>query len=88
MWFYSGYESMSTLAGEIEEPQRIIPKALMLALPFVALMYLLPTLGSLAAFGQWELFSVDGTENSISFVDIGRALGGTCLLYTSDAADE
>ena len=79
MWFYSGYESMSTLAGEIEEPQRIIPKALMLALPFVALMYLLPTLGSLAAFGQWELFSVDGTEGTLSFVDIGRALGGTAL---------
>ena len=79
IWFYSGYESMSTLAGEIEEPQRIIPKALMLALPFVALMYLLPTLGSLAAFGQWELFSVDGTEGTISFVDIGRALGGTAL---------
>ncbi|GIR71232.1 MAG: hypothetical protein CM15mP74_24830 [Halieaceae bacterium] len=52
MWFYSGYESMSTLAGEIEEPQRIIPKALMLALPFVAFMYLLPTLASLAAFGN------------------------------------
>ena len=79
MWFYSGYESMSTLAGEIEEPQRIIPKALMLALPFVALMYLLPTLGSLAAFGQWELFSVDGTDGAVSFVDIGRALGGTAL---------
>ena len=79
IWFYSGYESMSTLAGEIEEPQRIIPKALMLALPFVALMYLLPTLASLAAFGQWELFSVDGAEGAVSFVDIGRALGGTAL---------
>ena len=79
MWFYSGYESMSTLAGEIEDPQRIIPKALMLALPFVALMYLLPTLASLAAFGKWELFSVDGKEGMVSFVDIGRALGGTAL---------
>ena len=79
MWFYSGYESMSTLAGEIEEPQLIIPKALMLALPFVALMYLLPTLASLAAFGKWELFSVDGKEGMVSFVDIGRALGGTAL---------
>ena len=79
MWFYSGYESMSTLAGEIEAPQRIIPKALMLALPFVALMYLLPTLASLAAFGQWELFSVDGADGTVSFVDIGRALGGTAL---------
>ena len=79
MWFYSGYESMSTLAGEIEEPQRIIPKALMLALPFVALMYVLPTLACLAAFGHWELFSVDGKEGTVSFVDIGRALGGTAL---------
>ena len=79
MWMYSGYESMSTLAGEIEEPQRIIPKALMLALPFVALMYLLPTIASLAAYGQWELFSVDGGDGRVSFVDIGRALGGTAL---------
>ena len=79
IWFYSGYESMSTLAGEIEEPQRIIPKALMLALPFVALMYLLPTLASLAAFEHWELFSVDGEPGTVSFVDIGRMLGGTAL---------
>ena len=81
MWFYSGYESMSTLAGEIEElPSASSFKALMLALPhFVALMYLLPTLGSLAAFGNWELFSVDGTDGTVSFVDIGRALGGTAL---------
>ena len=28
MWMYSGWESMSTLAGEIENPQRIIPRAL------------------------------------------------------------
>jgi amino acid transporter len=51
----------------------------MLALPFVAFMYLLPTLASLAAFGNWELFSVDGTDGTVSFVDIGRALGGTAL---------
>ena len=79
LWMYSGYESMSTLAGEIKEPQRIIPKALMLVLPFVALMYLLPTAASIAAFGQWELFSVDGGNGKVSFVDIGRALGGTAL---------
>ena len=79
LWMYSGYESMSTLAGEIEEPQRIIPRALMLALPFVALMYLLPTAASIAAIGEWELFSVDSGDGKISFVDIGRQLGGTAL---------
>ena len=79
LWMYSGYESMSTLAGEIEQPQRIIPKALMLVLPFVAFMYLLPTVASIAAFGHWELFSVDSGEGKVSFVDIGRTLGGTAL---------
>ena len=56
LWMYSGYESLSTLSGEMSNSERIIPKALMLALPFVALMYLLPTLASLAAFGQWDRF--------------------------------
>ncbi len=79
LWMYSGYESISTLAGEIEQPQRVIPRALMLALPFVTLMYVLPTLGSIAGFGHWELFSVDTDGEKVSFVDIGRSLGGTAL---------
>ena len=79
LWMYSGYESMSTLAGEIENPQKVIPKALMLALPFVALMYLLPTMASLAAFGQWERFGVAGMGDDVSFIDIGRTLGGSAL---------
>ena len=81
LWMYSGYESMSTLSGEIENPQNVIPKALMLALPFVALMYFLPTLASLAAFGQWERFGVAGVGGEVSFIDIGRALGGSYLGY-------
>ena len=28
MWMYSGWESMSTLAGEIQNPQKVIPQAL------------------------------------------------------------
>ena len=79
MWLYSGYESMSTLAGEIEEPQRVIPRALMLVLPFVALMYLLPSVASLAAFGEWQSFSIDGGDGKYSFIDIGRILGGSAL---------
>ena len=35
MWMYSGYDSMSTLAGEIEEPRRVIPRGLMIAMPIV-----------------------------------------------------
>lgn len=79
LWMYSGYESLSTLSGEMSNSERIIPKALMLALPFVALMYVLPTLASLAAFGQWDRFGIAGTGDSVSFIDIGRSLGGTAL---------
>ena len=79
LWMYSGYESMSTLAGEIEQPQRVIPRALMLALPFVALMSLLPTLGSLAAYGQWDTFSVTAGDDRVSFINIGETLGGSAL---------
>ena len=32
MWMYSGYESMSTMAGELEDPQ-LIPKATLIAIP-------------------------------------------------------
>ena len=33
IWMYSGYESMSTVAGEIENPQ-VIPKATMITVPW------------------------------------------------------
>ena len=40
VWMYSGYDSMSTLAGEIENPRRLIPKALMIAMPIVVALVL------------------------------------------------
>ncbi len=86
LWMFSGYESMSTLAGEIRDPQRVIPRALMLALPFVTIMYLLPTVASLAAFGNWERFAVTGGDGYVSFVEIAAALGGTALGYAMLAA--
>lgn len=79
VWMYSGFESISTLSGEIRNPQKIIPRALMLVMPFVVVMYVLPTLASLAAFGNWERFAVDSGEGTVSFVDIGRTLGGSPL---------
>ena len=86
LWMYSGYESMSTLAGEIRNPQKVIPRALMLALPFVAIMYLMPTVASLAAFGNWEQFAVTGGDGDVSFVEIAAALGGTALGHAMLAA--
>jgi amino acid transporter len=79
VWMYSGYESMSTLSGEIRNPQKIIPRALMLAVPFIIIMYVLPTLSSIAAYGHWDTFATVAGDGYVSFVEIGKALGGSAL---------
>jgi amino acid transporter len=76
IWFYSGYESISTMAGELDQPQRVIPRALLLSLPAVTAVYFLPTLAGLASVGRWEEW---GAEGPVTLVDVGRALGGSVL---------
>ena len=53
---YCGYECISNMAGEVKNPQ-VIPKGLMIAMPLVALTYVLPTLGGLASLpeGSWAV---------------------------------
>lgn len=59
VWMYCGYECISNMAGEVKNPQ-VIPKGLMIAMPFIALTYVLPTIGGLASIGNWENWSTDG----------------------------
>ena len=59
IWMYCGYECISTLAGEVKNPQRI-PKALLIAMPLIALTYVLPTMAGLASVGQWEEWGTAG----------------------------
>jgi amino acid transporter len=75
IWFYSGYESLSTMAGEIRDPQRVIPRALLLSLPVVIVVYFLPTLAALASVGSWQAWGEEG----ISLVQIAGSLGGSLL---------
>lgn len=61
VWMYCGYECISNMAGEVKNPQ-VIPKGLMIAMPLVALTYVLPTLAGLASLpeGSWENWTTDG----------------------------
>jgi len=79
VWMYSGYESMSTLSGEIRNPQKIIPRALMLAVPFIIALYVLPTVAGLAGYGHWAHWATQAGGGYVSFVEIGRTLGGSAL---------
>ena len=81
VWMYSGYESMSTLSGEIRNPQKVIPRALMLVVPFIILMYVLPTLAGLAAYGHWDTWATTAGDGYLSFVEIGKQIGGSALGY-------
>jgi amino acid transporter len=78
VWMYSGYDSMSTIAGEVNNPRRLIPRGLMIAMPIVVLLYVLPTLAGLAGVGRWSEWATTG---GISFVEITKALGGPVLGY-------
>ncbi|MEG0392067.1 MAG: APC family permease, partial [Anaerovoracaceae bacterium] len=59
IWMYCGYECISNMAGEVKNPQ-VIPKGLLIAMPLIALTYILPTLGGLASVGNWENWSTEG----------------------------
>ena len=54
LWLYSGYEQMSSVAEEVENPARNYPLALALVVPLSMATYFLPTALSLAALGNWQ----------------------------------
>ena len=54
LWLYSGYEQLSTVAEEVENPQRAYPRALAVVVPLSIAAYFLPALAGLASAGNWE----------------------------------
>ncbi|MDR0519962.1 MAG: APC family permease [Clostridiales Family XIII bacterium] len=76
IWLYSGYEAMSAIGGEVKNPQ-IIPRATLIAVPMIALSYILPTAAGLASVGHWESWQegIDGTVVGYGSV-LAQFLGG------------
>jgi amino acid transporter len=54
LWLYSGYEQCSSVAEEIDNPQRSYPLALAIVVPLSIAVYFLPAFFSLAALGNWQ----------------------------------
>lgn len=82
IWMYCGYECISNLAGEVKNPQ-VIPKGLIIAMPLIAATYVLPTIGSLAAIGHWQQWSVSGQGTygySAVFMQYGGPIFGMIFL--------
>ncbi len=73
MWMYSGYESMSTIAGELKNPQ-VIPKATLITIPLIMAVYILPTMAGLASIGSWEEWGT--TAESIGYASVVTTFWG------------
>lgn len=69
IWMYMGYECMSNMAGEMENPQ-VIPKAMRISQPIIALSYILPTLAGLAAIGSWDAWSIESGGGAVGYADV------------------
>lgn len=54
LWLYSGYEQLSSVAEEVENPQLTFPRALAVVVPLSIATYFLPTLAALASADNWQ----------------------------------
>jgi amino acid transporter len=73
VWLYSGYEQLSTVAEEVENPRRTFPRALAFVVPLSIATYFLPTFASLAALDNWQQWHGD------YFSVAARLIGGPLL---------
>jgi amino acid transporter len=73
MWNYMGWDNASTIAGEVERPQRTYPLAMATAVLLVTLTYIIPV----AAASRSGTDPAKWTEGA--WVEVGNTLGGPIL---------
>jgi amino acid transporter len=73
MWNYMGWDNASTIATEVEKPQRTYPRAMLVAVCIVAVSYVLP----FAA--MWMTGLTSTAWETGSWADIAGLLGGPLL---------
>jgi amino acid transporter len=80
LWLYSGYEQLSTVAQEVEEPQKNYPRALAWVVPLSMATYFVPTACALAALGNWQDW------HTRYFSDAAQLIGGPWLGFAMTLA--
>lgn len=74
MWNYAGWDGLSTVAGDIDNPRKNYPKALAITIPMITLIYLIPTVVALAVVGTDDVEWTAG-----AFTVIAESVGGRWL---------
>jgi len=73
LWNYMGWDNASTIAQEVEDPQRTYPRAMLISAALVAATYILPLAAVAVAGIPAEQFSTG------AWADAARSLGGSGL---------
>jgi amino acid transporter len=73
MWNYMGWDNASTIATEVERPQRTYPRAMLVAVGIVSLSYIVPVLA------VWLTRLPASAWETGSWADIAGQLGGPLL---------
>ena len=73
MWNYMGWDNATTVANEVENPQRDYPRVVLMAVVMIMLTYAIPI-----AAVAWAGIPAVGFRTG-SWVDVARTLGGPAL---------
>lgn len=88
IWMYCGYECVSNMAGEIANPE-VIPKGFRIAMPLIAISYILPTAAGIVSVGDWENWGTDGVgygDVLTQFMGYGWGVAFLVIAILSQAA--
>ena len=75
MWNYMGWDNASTIATEVERPQRTYPRAMLVAVMIVALSYIVPVAA------MWMTGLSPAAWDTGFWADIAGMLGGPLLRF-------
>jgi len=81
MWNYMGWDNASTIAQEVERPQRTYPRAMIAAVILVSLTYVLPFLAVYFTGTPASAFAEDGSWAAIAGQLGGKVLGFEWLRF-------
>jgi amino acid transporter len=73
MWNYLGWDAISTIGEEVDDPQRNYPRAMIRALLLITASYVFPVLGGLAVATNWRAWEAG------YFPQIAEKVGGHWL---------
>lgn len=73
MWNYAGYEQLSSVTGEMRDPQKTFSRLLVWNTPMNVLTYILPASLAIAALGNWQEWKTG------FIVEASRQVGGEAL---------